>query len=76
MKIAIDKDNIKEIKDFSKNEYVYVFDDEPLEELLKLNMQCINKDYISELKDFKYYRKKDYKFAIIVPNYNNDHRRI
>ena len=73
MKIAIDKDNIKEIKDFSKNEYVYVFDDEPLEELLKLNMQCINKDYVGELKDFKYYKKKDYKFAIIVPNCNNDH---
>ncbi len=73
MKIAIDKDNIKEIKDFSKNEYVYVFDDEPLEELLKLNIQCIHKDYICELKGFKYYKKKNYKFAIIVPNCNNDH---
>lgn len=74
MKIAIDKDSIKEIKDLSKDKYIYVFDDEPLEELIKLNIQCIHNDYICELKDFKYYRKKDYKFAIIIPNCNNDHR--
>lgn len=74
MKIAIDKDTINQVKDFSKNEYVYIFkDDEKLEDLLKLNLHCININYTETLKDFKYAFKKDYKFAIIVPNYNNDH---
>lgn len=74
MKIAIDKDTINQVKDFSKNEYVYIFnDDEKLEDLIKLNLHCINVNYTETLKDFKYAFKKDYKFAIIVPNYNNDH---
>lgn len=74
MKIAIDKDSINQVKDFSKNEYVYIFNnDERLEDLIKLNLHCINIDYTEALKDFKYIFKKDYKFAIIVPNYNNDH---
>ena len=74
MKIAIDKDTINKVKDFSKNEYVYIFnDDEKLEDLLKLKLHCININYTETLKDFKYAFKKDYKFAIIVPNYNNDH---
>ena len=74
MKIAIDKDSINKVKDFSKNEYVYIFNnDEKLEDLIKLNLHCINIDYTEALKDFKYAFKKDYKFAIIVPNYNNDH---
>ena len=40
MKIAIDKNSLK-IKKKPKCEYIYLFDDEPLEELLKLNMHCI-----------------------------------
>lgn len=74
MKVAIDKNTINKVKDFSKNEYVYIFnDDEKLEDLLKLNLHCVNINYMETLKDFKYAFKKDYKFAIIVPNYNNDH---
>ena len=43
MIIAIDKNSIGAIK--PDNEYIYLFDDEPLEELLKLNIHCINYKY-------------------------------
>lgn len=76
MKIAIDKDSISKIKDFTDNEYIYVFDDEPLEYLESLNLHCIHKDYMYTIKDLKIPFKKNYKFAIIVPNYNNDHRKL
>ncbi len=94
MKIAIDKDTISKIKDFTDNEYIYIFDNEPLEYLESLNIHCIQKDYIDEVeinltnfdikcikkanindKDwYKLPEKQNYKYAIIVPNYNNDHR--
>ena len=93
MKVAIDKDTIKYIKDINEFEYIYIYDKEPLEELIKLNLHCINKDYIDgvdiDLTNYnincikkanindknwaKVEPKKDYKFAIIIPNYNNDH---
>lgn len=96
MKVAIDKKCISKIKDFTEFDYIYVFEDEPLNELLKTNLHCIHKDYIDEVeinltnyniecikkasiddKDcFDIPLKKDYKFAIIVPNCNNDHRKI
>lgn len=91
MKVAIDKNTNIKLDD--KREYIYVFKDEPLEELLKLNMHCIKytelkyvdinlTDYDIECikktkpteKDWdKIPKAKDYKFAIIVPNCNNDH---
>lgn len=43
MTIAVDKNSISAIK--PDNEYIYLFDDEPLEELLKLNIHCINYKY-------------------------------
>jgi len=43
MTIAIDK-NTKEAVD-NKNNYIYLFDKEPLEDLLKLNLRCINYKY-------------------------------
>lgn len=93
MKVAIDKNCINQIKDFSEFEFIYVFDNEPLEDLLKLNLHCMNKDHIENvevnLTDYninclkkcniddkewkKPIEKKNYKFAIIVPNCNNDH---
>ena len=91
MKVAIDKTVINDIKDLNEFEYIYIFDNEPIEELIKLNMHCIRKDYIDEVDinltkyDIPCYKKctinddltippkRDYKFAIIVPNYNNDH---
>lgn len=76
MQIAIDKKTIKQVKDFSKNKYIYVFDDETIDELKKLKLNCIHKNYVYDIEDIKFLNKKDYKFAIIVPNYNNDHRRI
>ena len=39
MKIAVDKNSINKIK--SGYEYVYLFNDESLEELLKTNMHCV-----------------------------------
>ena len=43
MKIAVDKNSLKAIK--KGNEYIYLFDDEPLDELLKLKLHCINYKY-------------------------------
>lgn len=91
MKIAIDKNSISSIK--PNNEYIYLFDNEPLEDLINTGLHCINykhckfvdinlTDYDidcikkSKLTDKDYDilpSKKEYKFAIIVPNCNNDH---
>lgn len=46
MTVAIDK-NVK-IKD-KKYDYIYVYEDETLEELLKTGLHCIHKDYIKEV---------------------------
>lgn len=40
MKIAVDKDSVKAIKK-DNNEYIYLFDKESLEELLKTKLHCI-----------------------------------
>lgn len=71
MKYAVDKDTIGEIKDFKEKEYVYLFNKEPLDDLIKTGMHCIQVDY-ADKNDIVYAFKKDYKYAIIVPNYNND----
>ena len=42
MKIAIDKNSINALDD--KNEFVYLFDNEPLNELMKLNLHCVRYD--------------------------------
>lgn len=93
MKVAIDKNCINKIKDFTEFDYIYVFDKEPLNELVKLKINCIHKDYIEDvdinlteynigcykkanINDknwFKLPKRKQHKYAIIVPNYNNDH---
>lgn len=93
MKVAIDKTCLKYLDKVKGNELIYIFDDEPLEELLKLNMHCVHKSKINEVEvnasNFKLNaiktvnlaniskleapKKKDYKFCIIIPNYNNDH---
>ena len=90
MKIAVDKKSINAVK--PNNEYVYLFDKEPLADLLKLNMNCIyyeNCNYVdinltnydidcikkAKVTDEDYDilpEKKDYKYAIIIPNCNND----
>lgn len=96
MKVAIDKRTIDKIKDLEEFEYYYVFDEEPLEKLLKLKVHCMHKDNIDDMdinltdydmtclkkanindKDWRKLPEKiDYKYAIIVPNYNNDHRKL
>ena len=43
MKIAIDKNSLNAIK--NNNEYIYIYDNEPLNELLSLNIHCINYKY-------------------------------
>ena len=92
MKIAIDKNSLSAIKE-NKNEYVYLYDDEKLQDLLDLNLHCIYYKYAgycdinltqfdidcmkkASINDKDYDKmpdKIDYKFAIIVPNYNNNH---
>ena len=91
MEIAIDKNTIDAIK--PGNEYIYIFKDEPLDDLIKTGLRCIRYDrcdYVDvNLTDYKISCikkasiedadfdvlpvKKNNKFAIIVPNYNNDH---
>lgn len=91
MKIAVDKNTINAAN--SNNEYIYLFDNEPVEDLINTGLHCINYKYCNfvdiNLTDFqvncikkaritdkdydKLPPKEDYKFAIIVPNYNNNH---
>jgi len=90
MKIAVDKNSLQAVE--PTNEYVYLFDDEPIEELLKTNLHCIHYKRINYVdinltqyhvecikqakisdKDYnKLPEKRDYTFAIIIPNCNND----
>jgi len=44
MRIAIDKNSLN-IEKKKENEYIYIFDQESLEELIQLDIKCINKDY-------------------------------
>ena len=44
MRIAVDKNSIKAVKE-DGNEYIYLYSDEPLKQLLKLNLHCIRYDY-------------------------------
>lgn len=46
MKVAIDKDTIKYIDDLSEFDFIYVFDNEPISELLNLGVHCVNKRYL------------------------------
>ena len=91
MKIAVDKNTINAIN--PNNEYIYLFDNEPMQDLINTGLHCINYKYcnfvdinltaydISCIKKAKITDKdydelppkQDYKFAIIVPNCNNDH---
>ena len=43
MKVAIDKTCLKYLDKVKGNELRYILDNEPLEDLLKLNMQCVHK---------------------------------
>ena len=96
MQVAIDKTCLKYLDKVKGNELIYIFDDEPLEELLKLNMHCVHKSKINEVEvnasnyklnaiktvnlanisELEVPKKKEYKFCIIIPNYNNDHGNI
>ena len=89
MKVAIN--NLSYVDKLKDKEIIYVFDKEPLNELLNTKLHCIHKDYITGVElnlteynipclkkctiddDLTIPSKKDYKFAIIVPNYNNAH---
>ena len=91
MKIAIDKNSINTIN--PNNDYIYLFDNEKYEDLIKLNMHCIRYDLcdyvdinltnydvdclkkanINDVDYDKLPKKMNYKYAIIVPNCNNDH---
>ena len=50
MQVAIDKTCLKNLDKVKGNELIYIFDDEPLEELLKLNMHCVHKSKINEVE--------------------------
>ena len=44
MKIAVDKNSLEAVKK-NNNEYIYLFDDEPLDDLLDTGLHCINYKY-------------------------------
>jgi len=88
--IAIDKETINKISTRAGVEYIYLFDDESLDELLNLkyrsmyyknckyvdinlskyDIECIKSAKVTD-KDYDVLpKKKDYKIAIIIPNYN------
>lgn len=91
MKIAIDKNSL-EVKRKKGNEYIYLFDNESIDELEKIGLKCVkyNRCDFVDINLTKYcvdcYKnsnineddfdilppKEDYKFAIIIPNCNND----
>ena len=91
MKIAIDRNSMN-ITRKKGNEYIYLFENEPLEELIQKGLHCLyykdcnfvdinltnyDVDCIKQAKitDKDYDTlpgKIDYKYAIIVPNCNND----
>lgn len=96
MRIAIDKNCLKDIEKLNKFkncEIIYIFDKEPLNELLELKLHCVHytqinnieinlskytinaikTDKIENIDKIELPKKKDYRFCIIVPNYNNDH---
>lgn len=92
MKVAIDKNIIDKIPKNKKYDFIYVFENENIDDLINTSLHCVFKDYIDSVdinlteykidcikkakitdKDWdELPPKKDYKFAIIVPNYNND----
>lgn len=92
MQIAIDKTCLKKIDILKGHELIYIFDKEPLKELLELKMHCVHKSEINEvdinltnytmnakktekignIDEIKPLEKKDYKFAIVIPNFNNN----
>ena len=42
MTIAVDKNSLEAVKEGNGNEYIYVFNDESLDDLLKTNLHCIH----------------------------------
>lgn len=96
MKIGIDKtclNNIDKLKKFKDCQIIYIFDKEPLSELLETGLYCVHISQIKQIdinltnytlqaiktlkieniKETDIPKKKDYKFTVIIPNYNNDH---
>ena len=91
MKIAIDKNSLNVIKK-DNNEYIYLYDNEDYNYLIKLNLHCLYYKYCKYVdinltdydiecikkttiddKNWNKVERKDYKIAIIIPNYNYEH---
>ena len=91
MKIAVNKDSLKAVEK-DGNEYIYLFDKEKYQDLIKLKMHCLDYRYCNYVdinltdypiecfkkaktsdKEWKTIEKKNYKIAIIIPNYNYEH---
>lgn len=90
MRLAIN--NFELIEQFKKHELIYIFDKEPLQQLLNTNIHCISKKCIKQIEEIDYNltnydipciskiikkdnvyeipKEKNFKFAIIIPNYN------
>ena len=49
MIVAIDKNSINQIKDPNEYEYIYIFEHETLDELLKTKVHCMKEDLVDEV---------------------------
>ena len=55
---------------------VYIFENEPLDYLIKTGLHCAHKDYVDylikkeDIKEIATPKKLNYKIGIIIPNYN------
>lgn len=55
---------------------VYIFENEPLDYLIKTGLHCVHKDYVDylikkeDIKEIATPKKLNYKIGIIIPNYN------
>jgi len=91
MKIAIDRNSLNVVKK-DNNEYIYLYDNEDYNYLIKLNLHCLYYKYCKYVdinltdydiecikkatiddKNWNKVERKDYKIAIIIPNYNYEH---
>lgn len=91
MKIAVDDESLFVVKDDGKD-YIYLFEDKPYEDLINMNMHCLDYRYCDYVdinltsfpvecfkkakatdKEWWKVEKKEYKIAIIIPNYNYEH---
>lgn len=94
MLIAVDRNSKELMNKYKEHKFIYIFENETLEDLSKIDVDCYNIKHFNSKVDINVTKynidcikttdlndknlldipfKKDYKFALIIPNFNNDH---